>query len=155
LILLTPQTRSLHTPTGAGNARALHYLRLWVFGIPPIILLRIPFIVPACHSSTSYYLTSTSSTLVVLVPHKSLVSDAARSHALTFTAQHLQTPQPINNSHAISQPAAANSTLSCLIEPEVLSAHRTFFHTALPYHTLLYCIILLYCAVIIINTRRP
>ena len=55
-------------------------------------------------------------------------------------SQHLDTPQPINNSHAISQPAAANSTLSCLIEPEVLSAHRTFFHTRspIPHTTLLY-----------------
>jgi hypothetical protein len=68
LILLTPQTRSLHTPTGAGNARALHYLRLWVFGIPPIILLRIPFIVPACHSSTSYYLTTSLHHLFTRVP---------------------------------------------------------------------------------------
>jgi hypothetical protein len=54
-------------------------------------------------------------------------------------SQHLNTPQPINNSHAISQPAAANSTLSCLIEPEVLSAHRTFFHTcsSIPHTTTL------------------
>ena len=84
-----------------------------------------------------------------------LLADAARTHyyySLTHPHPHLQTPQPINNSHAISQPAAANSTLSCLIEPEVAPrriAHSSILHFAYDTQYLPNC---LHCKVVIITS---
>jgi hypothetical protein len=91
-----------------------------------------------CYSYSSITTTSTPLLHYYIIPDPSLLTSPLGSGT---HAQHLQTPQPINTHHAISQPAAANPTLSCLIEPEVVPSapsHRTFFQTTHYLPTLLH-----------------
>ena len=117
-----------------GNRYPTHYSTFYYAFLQTCLPL-LDFL-PACLPaySTSLHCYSCSISVSLLRSFTRHLSEAARTPALT--AQHLQTPQPINTHHAISQPAAANTTLSCLIEPEVPEAHRTFFHTSQYLHTL-------------------